>query len=163
MTPVDKVFTRIGASDNILEGKSTFYIEMEETKAILEQATRNSLVVMDELGRGTSTFDGQAIADAVLEHLVKVKQCRTLFSTHYHNLQEKYARDRRVEICRMAYLIPEGSDKLIYLYKLEKGKCSSSFGLNIARIAGLPRTVLRKAKEMKEEFDMKTVQKINMV
>ena len=86
MTPVDKVFTRIGAQDRILEGKSTFYVEMEETKAILNQATRNSLVIIDELGRGTSTFDGQAIAEAVLNYIVKRIKCNTLFSTHYHVL-----------------------------------------------------------------------------
>ena len=103
LTPVDRIFTRIGAFDNILEGKSTFFVEMEETKAILEKATENSLVILDELGRGTSTFDGQALADAVLNHIVYKIGCRALFSTHYHTLSEKYANSDEVEICRMAY------------------------------------------------------------
>lgn len=86
MTVVDRVFTRIGASDRILENKSTFFVELEETKAICELATRNSLVIMDELGRGTSTFDGYAIANSVLKYLVNKVSCRTLFTTHYHML-----------------------------------------------------------------------------
>ena len=107
LTPVDRIFTRIGAMDNILEGKSTFFVEMEETKAILEKATQNSLVIIDELGRGTSTFDGQAIADAVLNHIVFKIECRTLFSTHYHTLSEKYSNCDEVDICRMAYNFDE--------------------------------------------------------
>ena len=107
MTPVDRIFTRIGAFDNILEGKSTFYVEMEETKAILEKATENSLVILDELGRGTSTFDGQALADSVLNYLVNKVQCRGLFATHYHTLSEKYASSEEVEICRMGYMFDE--------------------------------------------------------
>jgi DNA mismatch repair protein MSH6 len=90
LSPVDKIFTRIGAQDSILEGKSTFYIEMEETKAILDQATPHSLVIFDELGRGTSTYDGQAIATSVLDYLVNKVNCRMLFSTHYHGIQTKY-------------------------------------------------------------------------
>ena len=86
MTPVDKIFTRLGAEDRILQGKSTFWVEMEETKTVLDEATDRSLVIIDELGRGTSTFDGQAIAAAVLKYLVKRIRCRALFSTHYHVL-----------------------------------------------------------------------------
>ena len=86
MTPVDKIFTRLGAEDRILQGKSTFWVEMEETKTVLDEATDRSLVIIDELGRGTSTFDGQAIAEAVLKYLVKRIRCRALFSTHYHVL-----------------------------------------------------------------------------
>ena len=118
LTPVDRVFTRIGAFDNILEGKSTFFVEMEETKAILENATENSLVILDELGRGTSTFDGQALADSVLNHIVKRIRCRGLFSTHYHTLSEKYSNVEEVEICRMAYNFDEEKNNLIYLYQL---------------------------------------------
>ena len=90
MTIVDRVFTRIGASDRILENKSTFFVELEETKTILEQATKNSLVIMDELGRGTSTFDGYSIAHSVLHYLANKIKCRTLFTTHYHMLVEDF-------------------------------------------------------------------------
>ena len=90
MNVVDRVFTRIGASDRILENKSTFFVELEETKAICELATPQSLVIMDELGRGTSTFDGYAIAHSVLSYLVNRVGCRTLFTTHYHMLVEKF-------------------------------------------------------------------------
>ena len=107
LTPADKIFTRIGAFDNILEGKSTFFVEMEETKAILEKATENSIAILDELGRGTSTFDGQAIADSVLSYIIHKIRCRSLFSTHYHTLSEKYQQWDEVEICRMAYSYDE--------------------------------------------------------
>lgn len=90
MTVVDRVFTRIGASDRILENKSTFFVELEEAKAICDLATQNSLIIMDELGRGTSTFDGYAIANAVLKYLAKKIKCRTLFTTHYHMLVNQF-------------------------------------------------------------------------
>jgi len=90
LTVVDRVFTRIGASDRILENKSTFFVELEETKAICELATPNSLVIMDELGRGTSTFDGYSIAHSVLSYLANKVKCRTMFTTHYHMLVEDY-------------------------------------------------------------------------
>ena len=90
MSPVDRIFTRIGASDRILENKSTFFVELEETKAILDLATPKSLVVMDELGRGTSTFDGYSIAHSVLKYLIGQVRCRTLFTTHYHQLVQDF-------------------------------------------------------------------------
>ena len=93
MSVVDRVFTRIGASDRILENKSTFFVELEETKAILDQSTKDSLVIMDELGRGTSTFDGYSIAHSVLSHLVNRVQCRTLFTTHYHMLTTDFKKE----------------------------------------------------------------------
>lgn len=102
LTPVDRVFTRIGASDRILEGKSTFFIEMEETVNILKQATRNSLVIVDELGRGTSTFDGYAIANAVLKYLVTRIKCLALFSTHHHMLLNDFRDMPRTACFHMA-------------------------------------------------------------
>ena len=138
-----------------MEGKSTFFVEMEETKAILDGATPDSLVILDELGRGTSTYDGQAIADSVLAHLVNKIGCRALFATHYHCLSEKYDQVEGVEVCRMGYAIDENDEDkaLIYLYQLQKGACPSSFGLNVARIAGLPQTVLQEAREKSNAFN----------
>ena len=94
MTIVDRVFTRIGASDRILENKSTFFVELEETKTVVEQATKNSLVIMDELGRGTSTFDGYSIAHSVLDYLARKIKCRALFTTHYHMLVEDFVNQK---------------------------------------------------------------------
>lgn len=103
MTPVDRVFTRLGASDRILENKSTFFVELEETKAICELATSRSLVIMDELGRGTSTFDGYSIANSVLKYLIEKAGCRTLFTTHYHMLVGEFAKmPDKVGLYRMA-------------------------------------------------------------
>ena len=102
MSIVDRVFTRIGASDRILENKSTFFVELEETKAICELATRHSLVIMDELGRGTSTFDGYAIAHSVLTHLIEKAKCRTMFTTHYHMLVEDFRKKPTVGLFKMA-------------------------------------------------------------
>ena len=90
MTPVDRIFTRLGAEDRLLEGKSTFFVEMEECKNVIQLGTFKSLAILDELGRGTSTFDGYAIAHAVLEHLVSTIRCRTMFSTHYHMLLDDF-------------------------------------------------------------------------
>ena len=97
LTPVDRIFTRLGASDRILEGKSTFFIEMEETRSILAQGTSRSLAILDELGRGTSTFDGYSIAFAVLNHIVSKILCRCLFATHYHMLLEDFRDNKCVQ------------------------------------------------------------------
>jgi len=103
MTLFDRVFTRIGASDRILEGKSTFFVEMEETATILKQATRKSLVIMDELGRGTSTFDGYSIANAVVNYIVKTLKSLTLFATHYHMLLNDFKNTDRVKLYHMGF------------------------------------------------------------
>ena len=103
LTPVDRIFTRIGASDRILEGKSTFYVEMEETKTILKFATSRSLAIVDELGRGTSTFDGYAIANAVMRHMVSKINCMALFSTHYHMLINEFKQVNGVKNFHMAF------------------------------------------------------------
>ena len=103
LTPVDRIFTRIGASDRILEGKSTFYVEMEETKTILKFATSRSLAIVDELGRGTSTFDGYAIANAVMRHMVNKINCMALFSTHYHMLINEFKQVKGVKNFHMAF------------------------------------------------------------
>ena len=144
MTPIDRIFTRIGASDRILEGKSTFFVEMEETSNIIKQATGHSLVILDELGRGTSTFDGYSIAHAVLKYLIKQIKCLTLFSTHYHMLLDDFRGKKNVDLYHMAFKQhdPNRQDHITFLYKFVKGECPTSFGLNVARMAGLPKQVL---------------------
>ena len=117
LTPVDRIFTRLGASDKILEGKSTFYVEMEETKNILHMATQRSFAIIDELGRGTSTFDGYSIANAVLSNLVRKIKCRTLFATHYHMLLEDYKNCPGVQSYFMACENDDKHpDKIKFLY-----------------------------------------------
>jgi len=152
MTPVDRIFTRIGASDRILEGKSTFYVEMEETRNVLRFATHRSLAILDELGRGTSTFDGYSIAHAVMKFLVNHLKCRTLFSTHYHMLLDEFKTCPGVQNYHMAYKANESGDQVVFLYKFIKGECPKSFGLNVARMAGIPQNVLERAKEKSEAF-----------
>ena len=143
---MDRIFTRIGASDRILEGKSTFYVEMEETKTILKFATSRSLAIVDELGRGTSTFDGYAIANAVMRHMVGKINCMALFSTHYHMLINEFKQVRGVKNFHMAFKQTPGSDQIVFLYKFIEGECPSSFGINVALLAGLPPGVIKTAK-----------------
>ena len=138
MTPIDRIFTRIGASDRILEGKSTFYVEMEETQSVLNSATSRSLAILDELGRGTSTFDGFAIAKAVMQYLVRRVNCMTLFSTHYHMLLDEFRNYPSVQSYHMAFKRSITSDNITLLYKFVKGGCPESFGMNVARMAKLP-------------------------
>ena len=152
LTPVDRVFTRIGASDRILEGKSTFYVEMEETKNIIQFATPRSLAIVDELGRGTSTFDGYSIAHAVLKYLVNQLKCRSLFSTHYHMLLDEFRAFPGVKLYHMACRANEAQDEVVFLYKFQPGECPQSFGLNVARMAGIPKGVLDRARVKATEF-----------
>ena len=112
----DQIFCRIGASDRILEGKSTFYVELEETKRILSKATKNSLVVIDQLGRGTSTFDGMAIAESVLDYLIHSVRAITLFSTHYTQITERYNLNEKVKLVKMGYEFDDIG--LIFTYQL---------------------------------------------
>lgn len=147
MTPVDRIFTRLGASDRILEGKSTFYIEMEETKNILHCSSKRSLAIIDELGRGTSTFDGYSIANAVLSNLVRSIKCRALFATHYHMLLDDYRECPGVQSYHMACKEdPKNPDKIKFLYKFRKGECPKSFGMNVAIMSGLPPNIIERAK-----------------
>jgi DNA mismatch repair protein MSH6 len=120
---VDRIFTRIGASDRILEGKSTFYVEMEETKNIIRFATNRSLAIVDELGRGTSTFDGYSIAHAVLKYLVNEIKCLSLFSTHYHMLLDEFRDVPSIKLYHMACKANEAKDEVMFLYKFQPGEC----------------------------------------
>ena len=137
-TPVDRIFTRLGASDKILEGKSTFFMEMEETKNILVQGSKRSLAIVDELGRGTSTFDGYSIANAVLSYLVRTIKCRSLFATHYHMLLDDFCSEEDVSSYFMdCKADPEKPDLIKMLYKFTKGDCPNSFGMNVALMSGI--------------------------
>ena len=143
---VDRIFTRIGASDNLLQNKSTFFIEMEETANIARLATKHSLVILDELGRGTSTFDGVAIAFAVLKHLVNSIKCRALFATHYHILLEYFRLYDEIKYTFMKTVIDENQN-LIFLYKLTDGEFDKSFAVRVAKMVGLPQKILTNANE----------------
>ncbi len=143
---VDRIFTRVGASDDLARGRSTFMVEMTETAAILHNATRRSLVVLDEIGRGTSTFDGVSIAWAVAEHLHDAIGCRTLFATHYHELQD-LARERPA-VRNLTVAVREVGDRIVFLRKLVQGGASRSYGIEVAKLAGLPAEVLARAREI---------------
>ena len=150
MTAMDAVFARAGAKDNLAGGQSTFMVELSETGAMLRRATKHSLVALDELGRGTATADGAAIAHAVATHLVDAR-CRTLFSTHYHRLADDHARDPNVALAHMACRVESprdragessyGRETVTFLYTLATGACPRSYGVNVARLAGLPERV----------------------
>jgi DNA mismatch repair protein MutS len=148
---VDRIFTRVGASDDLARGRSTFMVEMTETAAILHNATRRSLVVLDEIGRGTSTFDGVSIAWAVAEHLHDAKGCRTLFATHYHELQD-LARERPA-VRNLAVAVREVGDRVVFLRKLVQGGASRSYGIEVAKLAGLPAEVLARAREILKNLE----------
>jgi DNA mismatch repair protein MSH6 len=153
-SPIDRIFTRIGASDNILEGKSTFLTELEETAVILREATPRSLVVIDELGRGTSTFDGVAIAGATLEHITKKIGCCCLFATHYHRLCEhnqEVSSSPGVSLFHMECITtPEGGVTLTHKFK--PGKYPHSQAMNVARNAGIPEKILIDAESVSRDF-----------
>jgi len=150
---VDRIFTRVGASDDLAKGQSTFMVEMNETANILRHATPKSLVILDEIGRGTSTYDGLSIAWAVAEalHDRGGKGVRTLFATHYHELTELVATKQRVKNFNIA--VREWNDRIIFLRKIVPGGTSRSYGIQVARIAGLPGNVLKRAKEILDNLE----------
>jgi DNA mismatch repair protein MutS len=148
---VDRIFTRVGASDDLARGRSTFMVEMTETSAILHNATRRSLVVLDEIGRGTSTFDGLSIAWAVAEHLHDKVGCRTLFATHYHELQD-LARERP-DVRNLTVAVKEVGDRIVFLRKLVQGGASRSYGIEVAKLAGLPAEILARAREILKNLE----------
>jgi DNA mismatch repair protein MSH6 len=179
MTPVDRIFTRLGASDRILAGQSTFFVELAETAAILRSATQHSLCILDELGRGTATFDGTAIAHAVVNHLVTKTRCCALFATHYHSLVDDWEVDPRVKLGHMDCIVEgaesaatgtamdtdnsDGTDdnaelkqEVTFLYRLCDGSCPKSYGINVAQLARLPAEVLAIASTQSALFENKT-------
>ncbi len=142
----DRIFTRVGASDDLSKGQSTFMVEMNETANILNNATARSLVILDEIGRGTSTFDGLSIAWSVAEHLHDVIGCRTLFATHYHEITD--LERTRSGVINLNVAVREWNDQVIFLRKILPGRADQSYGIQVARLAGLPDTVLHRAKEI---------------
>ncbi len=142
----DRIFTRIGASDNLARGRSTFLVEMSEVAVILHHATPSSLVLLDEVGRGTATFDGLAIAWAVVEHLQKNTRARTLFATHYHELTE--LADLLPTVKNVHVSVKETPNEIIFLRRVEPGSADKSYGIEVARLAGLPRAVIERAREV---------------
>jgi DNA mismatch repair protein MutS len=141
---VDRLFTRVGASDNLVRGQSTFMVEMSETSAILHTATRRSLVLLDEIGRGTSTYDGISIAWSVSEHLHDVVGCKTVFATHYHELTQ--LSDSLVAVRNYNVQVREVGDQVLFLHRLQPGGADRSYGIEVGRLAGLPPVVLERAK-----------------
>ena len=149
---VDRIFTRVGASDDLASGQSTFMVEMTEVANILRNATAKSLLILDEIGRGTSTFDGLAIAWAVIEHISDTKLCgaKTLFATHYHELTELEGKISGVNNYCIA--VKEKGDDIVFLRKIVKGGADKSYGIQVAKLAGVPDSVIRRAKELVEEL-----------
>ncbi|OCH90300.1 hypothetical protein OBBRIDRAFT_826026 [Obba rivulosa] len=162
---LDGILTRMGASDELSRGRSTFMVEMQETSDILNIATSKSLVILDELGRGTSTFDGMAVASAVLEHLVEIKKCKTLFITHYPHvamdLERRFPLD--VKNMHMGYTEDtriDGTREVTFLYRLTPGITTESFGVECARLAGVPESILRLASEKAQSMQAATEERI---
>ena len=149
---VDRIFTRVGASDDLASGQSTFMVEMTEVANILRNATRNSLLILDEIGRGTSTFDGLSIAWAVIEHIAspKILGAKTLFATHYHELTELEGKIPGVNNYCIA--VKERGDDIVFLRKIVKGGADKSYGIQVAKLAGVPDSVIDRAKELVEEL-----------
>jgi len=150
---VDRIFTRVGATDELTRGRSTFMVEMQETAHILHQATNRSLVILDEIGRGTSTFDGLSIARAVAEYLHDWQDVgmKTLFATHYHELTDLAQSRPRVKNMNVA--VKEWGDQVIFLHKLAEGGTNRSYGIHVARLAGLPEPVVERAREILRELE----------
>jgi DNA mismatch repair protein MutS len=142
----DRIFTRIGASDNLARGRSTFMVEMTEAASILNTATPRSLVLLDEIGRGTATFDGLAIAWAVVEHLQMRTRGKTLFATHYHELTE--LADLLPGVRNYHVSVKESGSNIVFLRKVEPGSADKSYGIEVARLAGLPPAVIERAREV---------------
>jgi DNA mismatch repair protein MutS len=151
LSPVDRLFARIGASDEITRGQSTFMVEMTEAANILNNATPRSLVILDELGRGTSTFDGLSLAWAIAEQLVTAVGCRTLFATHYHELTQLPEYLQSVINCNVA--VREWQDEIVFLYRIVEGGADKSYGVHVAKLAGIPPAVIARSRELLAELE----------
>ncbi|MHC4745599.1 MAG: DNA mismatch repair protein MutS [Planctomycetota bacterium] len=148
---VDRIFTRVGASDELVRGQSTFMVEMTETANIINNATAKSLVILDEVGRGTSTYDGLSLAWAITEHIANKIKCRTLFATHYHELTELSELFKNVKNCNVA--VREWMDEVVFLHRILPGGTDKSYGIHVAKLAGVPKTILDRSKEILEDLE----------
>lgn len=151
ISPVDRIFTRIGASDDLVSGQSTFMVEMNEVAQILKFATDRSLIVLDEVGRGTSTFDGMSIARAVIEYIDKKIRAKTLFATHYHELTDLAETSARIE--NFCVAVKERGSEVIFLRRIKQGGADKSYGIQVAKLAGLPKSVMRRAEEILKSME----------
>jgi DNA mismatch repair protein MutS len=149
---IDRVFTRIGASDNLARGRSTFMVEMTETAVILNTATPRSFIILDEIGRGTATYDGLSLAWAVVEHISAITGAKTLFATHYHELTELAGHLDGVR--NLSVSVKEAGERIIFLHKVEPGKADRSYGIEVARLAGLPAPVIERAREVLHQHEI---------
>ena len=148
---VDRIFTRVGASDELTRGQSTFMVEMTETANIINNATEKSLVVLDEVGRGTSTYDGLSLAWAITEYIANTIKCRTLFATHYHELTELAELLTNVRNCNVA--VREWMDNVVFLHKIVPGGTDKSYGIHVAKLAGLPKDIIERSKEILDDLE----------
>jgi len=148
---VDRIFTRVGASDELVRGQSTFMVEMTETANIINNATEKSLVILDEVGRGTSTYDGLSLAWAITEYIATKIKCRTLFATHYHELTELAELFTNIRNCNVA--VREWMDEVVFLHKILPGGTDKSYGIHVAKLAGVPKSILERSKEILEELE----------
>ena len=151
ISPVDRIFTRIGASDDLVSGQSTFMVEMNEVAQILKYATNRSLIILDEVGRGTSTFDGMSIARAVIEYIDKKIKAKTLFATHYHELTDLAETSTNIE--NFCTAVKERGKEIIFLRRISRGGADKSYGIQVAKLAGLPNSVMKRAEEILTDLE----------
>ncbi|MBU0798936.1 MAG: DNA mismatch repair protein MutS, partial [Alphaproteobacteria bacterium] len=148
---IDRLFSRVGAADDLARGRSTFMVEMVETAAILNQASERSLVILDEIGRGTATYDGLSIAWATVEHLHAVNRCRTLFATHYHELTQ--LAEKLDHLACHTMRVKEWQDDIVFLHEVAPGAADRSYGIHVAKLAGLPAPVLARAEAVLKKLE----------
>lgn len=153
LTPVDRIMSRLGANDNIFAAQSTFFVELSETKKILAEATPRSLVILDELGRGTSSYDGVAVAQAVLHHVATHIGALGFFATHYHSLAAEFENHPEISPKRMKIHVDEDERRVTFLYKLEDGVAEGSFGMHCAAMCGISNKVIERAEVAAKQWE----------
>lgn len=153
LTPVDRIMSRLGANDNIFAAQSTFFVELSETKKILSETTPRSLVILDELGRGTSSYDGVAVAQSVLHHVATHIGCIGFFATHYHSLATEFENHPEIVSKRMQIHVDDENRRVTFLYKLEEGVAEGSFGMHCASMCGIPAKVVDRAEVAAREWE----------